>query len=365
MALRIALGARCGGVSDRIAETVARIGALDAAVASAARERQAQLTKPAGSLGVLEELAIQIAGITGQVVPRLSRRSVFVLAADHGVTAEGVSAYPSAVTAQMVGNFLAGGGAINVLARAAGVRVRVVDIGVDANLELNAALIERKIRRGTGNLARERAMSLPEARAAIETGIALVEDEIAAGLDVVLTGEMGIGNTTAASALVAAFTGTPAIEVTGRGTGIDDPTWRRKVATIERALLLHRPAALPPLEVLARLGGFEIAGLVGVILAGAAHRRPVIVDGFIAGAAALVATRVAPASRQYLIAAHRSAEVGHLVVLRELGLRPLLDLGLRLGEGTGAVLALGLVEAALRLHAEMATFEGAAVSRGR
>jgi nicotinate-nucleotide--dimethylbenzimidazole phosphoribosyltransferase len=350
-------------VTDLLERTLERIGQPDEQAAAAARGRQAELTKPAGSLGRLEAIAIQIAGITGSVSPRLRRRTVFVLAADHGVVTEGVSAFPAVVTGQMVANFLAGGAAINVLARAADVGVRVVDIGVATDLPPHPALIARKIRRGTANFAAEAAMTLDEAGAAIDVGISLVESEVAAGLDVVLTGEMGIGNTTAASALTAALTGAPVAEVTGRGTGIDDATWRRKVDVIERALRLHTPAERPPSDVLARLGGLEIAGLVGVIIGAAAHRRPIVLDGFIAGAAALVAGRLAPRVIPFLIAGHRSREIGHAVVLGELGLQPLLDLELRLGEGTGAVLALGLIDAALQTHADMATFASASISR--
>lgn len=350
-------------MSDLLERTIERIGKPDEPAGAAARDRQAELTKPAGSLGRLEALAVQMATITGSVSPRLARRTVFVLAADHGVAAEGVSAYPSVVTGQMVLNFLNGGAAINVLARSSNVAVRIVDVGVASDLPSDPALIARKIRHGTGNLSTEDAMTVVQARAAIDVGIALVEAEVATGVDIVLTGEMGIGNTTAASALVAALTGAPVAEVTGRGTGINEAVWRHKVDVIERALRLHRPAHRPPLEVLARLGGLEIAGLTGVIVAAAAHRRPVLLDGFIAGAAALVAARLAPAVVPFLIAGHRSREIGHGVVLRELELQPLLDLELRLGEGTGAVLALGLIDAALRIHAEMATFATASISR--
>lgn len=329
---------------------------------AAARERLDQLTKPQGSLGRLEELAIQLAGITGRPRPRLPRKAVLVFAADHGVAAEGVSAYPQAVTAQMVLNFLAGGAAISVLARRAGARVLVADLGVAVDLLEHPGLIQKKIGPGTGNIAHGPAMSRAQAEAALAAGAEIVRDEAARGLDLVATGDMGIANTTASSAIVAALTGRPTAEVTGRGTGLDDIAWKRKTAVIERALAANRPDPSDPLDVLAKLGGFEIAGLTGAILQAAALRLPVLLDGFIAGAAALVAVGVCPAARDYLIAAHRSAEPGHRIVLERLGLAPLLDLDLRLGEGTGAALAMPLVDAACAVLDEMATFGEAGVS---
>jgi nicotinate-nucleotide--dimethylbenzimidazole phosphoribosyltransferase len=347
---------------DAIRELIGRVGAPDAEAAAAARERQAQLTKPSGSLGRLEELAIQLAGITGQPRPRFPRKAVLVFAADHGVAAAGVSAYPQTVTAQMVLNFLAGGAAINVLARQAGARVVVADLGVAAELPDHPGLIRRKVGRGTRNLAEGPAMTGAEATAAIAIGEAILAAEVARGLDLVATGDMGIGNTTASSAIVAACTGRPVADVTGRGTGVDDRGWERKVAAIERALAVNRADAADPLDVLAKVGGYEIAGLVGVILGAAARRLPVLVDGFISGAAALVAVKLCPPARDYLIAAHQSAEVGHAVVLDRLELVPLLRLNLRLGEGTGAALAMPLVDAAAAVLAEMATFAEAGVS---
>lgn len=340
-----------------------RIGSLDASAMEAAARRQNELTKPAGSLGRLEELAIQIAGITGSAVPAaLARKAVIVMAADHGVAAQGVSAYPQAVTAQMVANFLAGGAAINVLARAAGARVIVVDMGVASDLPAHADLRSQRIGPGTRDMSREPAMSRAQAEAAIATGISVLEREVGAGLDLVATGDMGIANTTAASAIVAALCGRAAAEVVGRGTGIDDATYARKVRVIEGALALHRPDPTDALDVLAKVGGFEIGGLAGIVIAAAAHRIPVVIDGFISGAAALVAASLAPACIPFLIAAHRSVEIGHRAVLERLGLRPLLDLDLRLGEGTGAALAMPVIDAAMRAHAEMATFAEAKVS---
>lgn len=328
----------------------------------AARERLDALTKPRGSLGRLEELAIQLAGMTGQPRPRFPRKTVVVLAADHGVAAEGVSAYPQAVTAQMVRNFLAGGAAINVLARQAGARIVVADLGVAADLPAHPALIRRRIGPGTSNLALGPAMTAGETSAAIAAGVEIVATEAARGLDLLATGDMGIGNTTAASAMVAAITGRPVADVTGRGTGLDEAGWRHKVAVIERALAVNRPDPANPRDVLTKVGGYELAGLVGVILGAAAGRLPVVLDGFIAAAAALVATELCPAARPYLIAGHNSVEIGHRVVLERLELAPLLNLNLRLGEGTGAVLAMQLIDAAAAVLDEMATFAEAGVS---
>lgn len=339
-----------------------RIAPPDPAAGARARAHLDRLTKPRGSLGRLEELAWRLVEITGREPPRAGRAVIFTLAADHGVAAEGVSAYPQVVTAQMVENFLRGGAAVNVLARHAGADVRVADFGVAAPLAPAPGLIVRRIAPGTKNMAEGPAMTREETLAAVEAGIALVRAEGRQGVDLVGTGEMGIANTTAASAITAALTGRTVEAVTGRGTGIDDAAWGRKVAVIRRALEVNRPDPSDPLGVLARVGGFEIAGLVGVIVAGAAARIPVVVDGFIAGAAALVAARLRPAIRHYLLASHRSAEPGHQVVLEDLGLRPFLDLEMRLGEGTGAALLFLLIQAAVKVYGEMATFKSAGVS---
>ncbi|GCE03334.1 nicotinate-nucleotide--dimethylbenzimidazole phosphoribosyltransferase [Dictyobacter aurantiacus] len=340
---------------------IGSITPLDFNYVEQARARQAQLTKPAGSLGRLEEIAAQVAGITRSVIPVVQRRAVVVMAADHGVTAEGVSAYPKDVTPQMVLNFLAGGAAINALARQAHADVIVVDIGVAADLE-HPNLLSRKVRRGTANMAREAAMSEVEVLQAINIGIAVLENLAEQGLDLVATGEMGIGNTTAASALSACLLDVPAEYVTGRGTGIDDQQLAHKVRIIERAIAHNAPDISQPLDVLAKLGGLEIAGLVGVILAAASRRIPIIIDGFISSAAALVAWSLAPTVRDYLFAGHLSVERGHRLILEKLDLEPLLNLNLRLGEGTGAVLAMHIIEGALRTHKEMATFSEASVS---
>jgi nicotinate-nucleotide--dimethylbenzimidazole phosphoribosyltransferase len=329
-----------------------------------AAERQRRLTKPPGSLGRLEELSVRLAGMTGRIDPPLKDRVVFTFAGDHGVTAEGVSAYPAEVTAQMVLNFLSGGAAINVLARQMGARVVVADLGVEADLPAHAGLRDVRVRRGTGNIAREPAMSREEAVEAVETGRRLLHEELDGGLDVALTGDMGIGNTTCSAALICAFTGLPAPQVVGRGTGVDEAGLARKVAAVERALDLHRASLDDPVSALAAIGGLEVAGLVGVIIEAACARKPVIVDGFISGAAAMCAAAIAPAARDYMIAAHRSQELGHAAALATLGLRPLLDLDLRLGEGTGAVLALPLLEAAVLILNQMATFAEAGVSEG-
>ena len=320
------------------------------------------LTKPPGSLGRLEELARRLAEISGRFPPRVDHAVIFTLAADHGVTAEGVSAYPQIVTAQMVENLLRGGAAVNVLARHVGAKVVVVDMGVAARLPAHPGLRSCRIADGTRNMATGPAMTREQAVAAIEAGAGLVETEHGHGLDLIGTGEMGIGNTTAASAVVAALTGARAEVVTGTGTGVDEEGRRRKVAVIERALATNRPEPSDGVDVLAKVGGFEIAGLCGVILAGAAARIPVVVDGFIAGAAALAAVRIKPEARHYLLASHRSTEPGAGHVLEALGLDPYLDLGMRLGEGTGAALCIGLAQAAVKILGEMATFKSAGVT---
>jgi nicotinate-nucleotide--dimethylbenzimidazole phosphoribosyltransferase len=344
---------------DPLSPLLTRIDVPDPGVALRAQARLDRLTKPPGSLGRLEELAVRAALITGSEAPHVVAPVIFTLAADHGVAVEGVSAYPQAVTAQMVENFCRGGAAVNVLARRAGARVVIADLGVATDVSPHPELSVLKIARGTANLARGPAMSRDQALAAIAAGTGLVET---AAPDCVGTGEMGIANTTAASALTAALTGADPAAVTGRGTGVDDPGWARKVAVVRQALAANRPDPRDPLGVLAALGGFEIAGLVGVVLAGAARRVPVVLDGFIATAAALVAVRLHAPTREYLVAAHRSAEPGHRVLLETLGLAPYLDLGMRLGEGTGAALAIAVLRSALACLDEMATFKDAGVS---
>ncbi len=345
-----------------LSQILKEIKPLDEKAVEAARVRQDQLTKPRGSLGRLEELSVKIAGITGKAMPRIEQKAIVTMAGDHGVTAEGVSAYPQEVTAQMVYNFLRGGAGINVLARHIGARVVVVDMGVAANLEPHPWLVSKKIAFGTSNMAKGPAMSREQALRAIDGGIELINEEVTKGLDIVGVGDMGIGNTTASSAICAVVTGEPVAKVTGRGTGIGDEQWALKVKVIETALALNKPDPKDAIDVLSKVGGFELGGIAGVILGAAAQRRPVVLDGFIAGAAALIATKLCPTVKDYLIAAHVSAEVGHRVILDYLGLKPLLDLGMRLGEGTGAALAIFIVEVAVKALAEMATFADAGVS---
>ncbi len=344
-----------------LTRTIERIGKLDREVMAKTQARLDNLTKPQGSLGTLEEIAARLAGIVRDPFPSVKDKVVVVMAGDHGVVEEGVSAFPPAVTPQMVYNFIRGGAGINVLARHAGARVAVVDVGVAAEIQ-HPLLLGRKVRPGTANLARGPAMSREEARRAIEVGIEVVWGEIDRGADLVATGDMGIGNTTPSSAILAAFTGLPVDEIVGRGTGIDDGRLRLKKQAIARALEVNRPDSADALDVLAKVGGLEIGGLAGVILGAAARRTPVVIDGFIAGAAALLAARLAPRSVDFMFASHVSQEPGHLRILEELGLQPMLHLNMRLGEGTGAALAFHLIEAATKILGEMATFSEAGVS---
>ena len=348
----------------RLAELLSAIAPPPPGGADAAERHLDSLTKPAGSLGRLEEIALRLALLRGGA-PEVRHPVIFTFAADHGVAAEGVSAYPQVVTAQMVENFLRGGAAVNVLARQAGARLVVADFGVAAPLERSERLVACPIGPGTANIAAGPAMTREQAVRAIETGAVLAQQALDAGADLLATGEMGIGNTTVASAIAAALTGGAPERVTGRGTGVDDATLARKVAVVRRALEVNQPDAGDGLDVLAKVGGFEIGGLVGVILAGAARRVPVVLDGFIAGSAALIAVALAPAARHALFAAHRSAEPGHALVLDHLGLTPYLDLSLRLGEGTGAALFIHLARAAALVWSEMATFKAAGVSSAR
>ena len=345
-----------------IEDTIAAIPALDSAAQAQARRRQDSLTKPQGSLGRLEELSVQIAGVTAKPLPRLEHKAVFLMAGDHGVVAEGVSAYPQAVTMQMVLNFLRGGAAINVLARQVGARVVVTDMGVAGDLPADPRLQVRKLARGTANMALGPAMSRTQAVQALQGGIESLRQELSLGLDIAGTGDMGIGNTTPSAAIAAVLTGEPASKIAGRGTGVDDAGLQRKLSAIERALAINQPDPKDGLDVLAKVGGFEIGALAGVMLGAAAQRIPVVVDGFISTAAAMIAVSLAPQVRGYLIAAHRSQERGHQIMLDWLGLKPLLDLDLRLGEGTGAVLGMFLADCACRILAEMATFSEAGVA---
>lgn len=346
-----------------IAATVEAIRPADRGAAARADARQDRLTKPPGALGRLEALATRIAGITGQDRPRLHQRLVIVAAGDHGVTAQGVSAYPAEVTAQMVANFLAGGAAINVLADHAGARVRVVDAGVRGETPEHYGLLRLRLGPGTDDISRGPAMSRALAERAVAEGIALFARERAGkGVQIVALGEMGIGNSTSAAAIVAAVTTHAPRAVTGRGAGIDDAHYELKVAAIERALAVNAPDPTDGIGLLAALGGFEIGVLAGAYLAAAAARVPAVVDGVISGAAALVAEAIAPEAVDSFIASHRSVEPGHHAMLEHLRLEPLLDLGMRLGEGSGAALGISLCVAACRLLDEMATFDEAGVS---
>ena len=349
-------------MSQLFSNIIEMIKPLDREVMAKAQARQDMLTKPQGSLGRLEELSIQLAGIQGKPIPQIRHKAIITMAGDHGVVAEKVGNWPQEVTAQMVYNFLGGGAAINVIARQAGARIIVVDMGVATELETNPQLLSRNVAPGTQNISLGPAMTDEQAMKAIETGIEIVKDEVAKGLDIVGTGDMGIGNTTASSAICAVITGKSVAEVTGRGTGITDEQLTHKMEVINRALAVNRPNPAQPLDVLAKVGGFEIGGLVGVMLAAAAHRIPVVIDGFISGAAALIAVSLAPGLRDFLIAAHLSAESGHRLLLEHLGLKPLLTLDMRLGEGTGAALGIFLAETSAMILAEMATFAEAEVS---
>ncbi|MEJ2183757.1 MAG: nicotinate-nucleotide--dimethylbenzimidazole phosphoribosyltransferase [Nitrospirota bacterium] len=343
-------------------ETLRHITPLEEAQFALAQRRLDNLTKPRGSLGRLEEFAARLVAVAGREMPALSKKIVFVFAGDHGVTEEGVSAYPREVTRQMVLNFLRGGAGINALARHAGADVAVVDVGVDHDFSGTEGLIVRNVLRGTRNMARGPAMSRKEAVASVEVGISLASEYAGKGYGIMGTGEMGIGNTTPSAAIAALLAGRSVREVTGRGTGIDDDTLNGKVAVIERAIRVNDPDPSDALDVLAKVGGAEIGAIAGLCLGAAARRAPVVVDGFISTAGALIAQALCPAVTEYLFAAHRSAEAGHRAMLERLGLEPILELDMRLGEGTGAALAMLLIEGGLKAYREMATFGEADVS---
>ncbi|MFF5158713.1 nicotinate-nucleotide--dimethylbenzimidazole phosphoribosyltransferase [Streptomyces sp. NPDC000348] len=348
---------------DLLAETVAQIRPLDAKALGEAWERQKRMTKPAGALGMLEIISAQLSGLSRQCPPPVPEpAAVAIFAGDHGVHAQGVTPWPQEVTAQMVANFLGGGAVCNAFAAQVGAEVCVVDVGVSSDLPATPGLLPRKIRAGTSDMTAGPAMTREEAKKAIEVGIETARDLVAAGNKALLTGEMGIANTTASAALISVFTGADPAEVTGRGTGINDETLARKTEVVRRALELHQPDPADPVGVLAAVGGFEHAAMVGLLLGGASLRTPVILDGVSAGAAALVARAIAPEVLAACIAGHRSAEPGHVAALNKLGLRPLVDLDLRLGEGTGALLALPLVQSTARAMHEVATFDSAGVT---
>lgn len=339
-----------------------KIARIDQLLMQKAQSRLDALTKPQGSLGRLEELARQIVAITGKESPELRNKVIFTLASDHGVAEERVSAFPKEVTAQMVYNFLSGGAGINVLAKHIGAHVVVVDVGVAADLRVHPKLIIKKINYGTKNMVIGPAMTRAEAIKSVEAGIEIFEEEFKHGIDIIGTGEMGIANTTAASAITALFTSKSVEDVVGRGTGIDDNVLKNKIQVINTALKINNPDPGDPIDVLGKVGGFEIGGLAGIILAASSRKIPVVIDGFISGAAALVAYGIEPKVREYMIAAHQSVEKGHKAILDYLGLKALLDLEMRLGEGTGACLGISLAEAAIKILTQMNTFEGAKVS---
>lgn len=345
--------------------TLEQIVPLDASKRAEARARLEQLTMPNWALGRIMDLAEDLAGMTGSTMPPVARKTVVVMAADHGVVAEGVSAYPQEVTAQMLQNFLRGGAGINAFSRLAGARVVVVDMGVAGDLDAlleKGGMISKRVGAGTGNIAKGPAMSRDQAVQCLEAGIELAQ-ELDGSTDLFAVGEMGIGNTTASAAIVAALIGLSPAEVAGLGTGISAAQLRHKVQVIQRCLEVNRPSATDGVEVLAKVGGFELGGIAGLVLGSAAMRKPVLMDGFPSTAGALIANCLAPQASDYLIASHLSPEPGHRAALAHLSKQPLLDLNLRLGEGTGAALAMNLVEASVRIMTEVATFEEAAVSR--
>jgi nicotinate-nucleotide--dimethylbenzimidazole phosphoribosyltransferase len=350
-------------VSGLLERTLAEIAPADPASLAAARERQGRLTKPPGALGALEDVSIRLSGLAAQCPPPLpSPATVAVFAGDHGVHAQGVTPWPQEVTTQMVANFLAGGAAVNAIAGVTGADVVVVDVGVAAPLDPHPGLVDRKVRLGTADLSVGPAMTREEAVQALEVGIALAGELVDGGARCLATGDMGIANTTASAALVAAFTGAEASAVTGRGTGVDDATLARKTAVVEAALRRHAPDPTDPVGVLAAVGGLEHAAIAGFVLGASARRVPVLLDGVIACSAALAAVALAPAAVDACFAGHRSSEPGATAALEHLGLRPLVDLDLRLGEGTGALLALPLLQAAAATLRDMATFDSAGVT---
>ncbi len=346
----------------KLEKTLQAIMPTDKSAVERAQKHLDNLTKPPGSLGVLEDIVKKIAGITGETKPALPKKTCILLAGDHGVTEEGVSAFPKEVTPQMVLNFLNGGAAMSVLSKHVGAELVVVDIGVAADLPDHPLLVKKKIAYGTANMAKGPAMTREQAIAALETGIEVAEAHLQKGTGIFGTGEMGIGNTTPSTAITAFYRGNGVAEVCGRGTGVDDENLKLKVKVIEQALALNRPAKDDALDVLAKVGGLEIAGMAGVMLAAAAHRKPVLIDGFISGAAALIASKLQPLATEYMLASHLSEEPGHAATLELLGLQPYLRMNMRLGEGTGAALAMNIVDGALKIVHEMAGFADAGVS---
>lgn len=350
---------------EKLQSTLKRITPINQEAMHSCQEHLDNLTKPPGSLGVLEDIARKLAGITARSIPELPKKTCILMAGDHGVVTEGVSAYPQEVTPQMVMNFLAGGAAMNVLARHAGAELLVVDVGVAADLPGHPMLKNMKVAYGTGNITKGPAMTKEQAITALECGITVAEACIAEGTGIFGTGEMGIGNTTSSSAVTAFYNKGNVESVCGRGTGVDDSRYQSKVRVVTEALQVNVPNESDALDVLAKLGGFEIAGMAGVMLAAAANRVPVLVDGFISGAAALIASNLHSDATDYMLASHLSEEPGHAVTLDLLGLKPFLRMNMRLGEGTGAALAMTMVDAAVKICHEMASFADAGVSQAK
>ncbi len=347
---------------NKLNEIIKKIDEIDFSKENKIQKRLDNLTKPQGSLGGLEDLAKQIVLITNKDNPSLDNKVIFTLAGDHGIADEGVSAFPKEVTAQMVYNFIKGGAGINVLARHIGARVIVVDMGIASDLEFDDGVVIKKINYGTKNMIKGPAMTRDEAVRAIENGIVVFEDEFLNGVDIVGTGDMGIGNTTASSAIASVITGKPVEDMTGRGTGIDSKSLSMKIELIKKAIDVNKPNSEDAIDVLSKVGGFEIGGLAGVMLAAAARKVPIVIDGFISAAASLIAFKLEPKVKDYMISAHCSVEKGHKTVLDYLGLSPLLDFNLRLGEGSGAALAITIAEASVKILTQMATFKDAEVS---
>lgn len=343
-------------------KAVKEIGPLDATAMRRSEARQCSLTKPPGSLGRLEGVSVQLAGIFTTEKPQIRGKVVIVAAADHGVVQQRVTGYPQEVTAQMVRNFLRGSAAVSVMSRLLGVRQIIVDAGIASHIQHHPDLRTTCAGRGTRDITRGPAMSAQQAELCLTAGVNLAVEAAQSGADLIATGDMGIANTTPASAITAAITGRPPDETTGQGTGRTPDQLKRKIDVVQRALEVNRPDPHDPLNVLEKVGGFEIGVLAGVVLGGAMKRRAVVLDGFISGAAALLAHLLCPTARDYMIASHRSAERGHQAVLSHLNLSPLLDLGMRLGEGTGAVLAIPIIEAAAACLSGMSTFDEAGVT---
>ncbi|GAB6908197.1 Nicotinate-nucleotide--dimethylbenzimidazole phosphoribosyltransferase [Desulfosarcina cetonica] len=348
---------------DLIEKSIAAIKPLNETVYAQARQRLADQARPAGSLGLLEDVSARLAAIFGTLDVHLSHKVIVTCAGDHGVTEEGVSLFPQEVTPQMVFNFVNGGASINVLGKHAGARVIAADLGVNYDFDPELPIFHKKVAKGTANFARGPAMTREQAEQSIAAGIEIVNELLAQGpLDILGTGDMGIGNTTPSSAVIAAFSGISVEKLTGRGTGIDDTALANKIRVIEKALDMHRPDPTDPLDVLAKVGGFEIGGLAGLVIGAAAAGIPVVCDGFIATAGALIACELAPAAKAYLFASHRSVEAGHVFMHDRLGVEPLIDLRFRLGEGTGAAVAMELLDASTRVLADIKTFEEVAIT---